>query len=209
MKIDTHLEKIIRHLKLKYKCHSILLYGSRARGDATKHSDYDVMGISSTQKKLHRIAKKENGVYWDVWVYPESKLKQIDESLLYMKNAIVLYEKNGQANKLITKINKLKGKGPKRLLKWERELKISWINKSFARAAVGDEEGNMRRYWILVGLLEDYFLLRGKWYLGSKESFAWLKKNEKKTYLLFCKVFQKPFNNKNLNKLIQIVTQNT
>jgi hypothetical protein len=45
--------------------------------------------------------------------------------------------------------------------------------------------------------------------MGSKLSYAWLKKNDNKSYLLFCKVFKNPFDDKSLKKLIQIVTQNS
>jgi predicted nucleotidyltransferase len=146
MKADLHLEKIVEHLKNKYKCNSIIVYGSRARGDTTKYSDYDVVGIGSKQKKLIRIAKEINGVYWDVWVYPENKLKKIDISMINMHQGKVIYDTKAFGKKLLKRIAQFYKKGPEKLLRWEKELKISWLNKSFARATHKDEEGNVRRY---------------------------------------------------------------
>jgi len=39
----------------------------------------------------------------------------------------------------------------------------------------GDIEENFRRAWLLTSLLEDYFVLRGEWYRGPKESLRFLK----------------------------------
>ena len=36
------------------------------------------------------------------------------------------------------------------------------------RASRGDIEGNFRRAWLLTTQLENFFLFRNEWYLGSK-----------------------------------------
>lgn len=46
------------------------------------------------------------------------------------------------------------------------------------RAEKGDPEGDYRRHWLLMVLLEDYFALRGQWYLGPKRSLALLQHEE-------------------------------
>jgi hypothetical protein len=46
---------------------------------------------------------------------------------------------------------------------------------SYAR---GDAEGNYRRAWLLTALLEDWFQLRGLWYLGPKNALAHLRIHE-------------------------------
>ncbi|BAZ21637.1 hypothetical protein NIES4073_25150 [Kalymmatonema gypsitolerans NIES-4073] len=46
------------------------------------------------------------------------------------------------------------------------------------RISQRDIEADYRRVWLLYTLLEDYFALRQKWYLGSKESWNWLKTYE-------------------------------
>ena len=39
------LEAITQELCDQHGCHTVILYGSRARGDATEASDYDILGI--------------------------------------------------------------------------------------------------------------------------------------------------------------------
>ncbi len=42
--ISRHFARLVRQ-KLKYHIKKIILFGSHARGDATEHSDYDVLVI--------------------------------------------------------------------------------------------------------------------------------------------------------------------
>ena len=55
-KTDPHLNEIIHFLKTKYKCHTAILYGSRARGEPARVSDYDVVRVIKRGSKT-RIAK--------------------------------------------------------------------------------------------------------------------------------------------------------
>lgn len=86
---DSTLNAIVRTLKNKYRCHTVLLYGSRARGQTTSTSDYDVIGVRRRGEKT-RIAKKQNGHYWDVFVYSEKGLlkKPFKRHPLYEVRAI-------------------------------------------------------------------------------------------------------------------------
>jgi hypothetical protein len=42
----------------------------------------------------------------------------------------------------------------------------------------------------LLTALEDYFLIRGQWYRGSKESFVWLKNNQPKLFAKYEKAIE-------------------
>lgn len=54
---DPFLNQAVSELVKKEKCHTVLLYGSRARADATETSDYDLMGVRKTGTKK-RLAEK-------------------------------------------------------------------------------------------------------------------------------------------------------
>ena len=56
---DPIIKSIVEELKKIYKCHTIILYGSHAKGYATPTSDYDVAGIYSGTRKI-KIARKTN-----------------------------------------------------------------------------------------------------------------------------------------------------
>ncbi len=205
MKIDKTLNEILKELTIKHKCHTVILYGSRARGDYTVKSDYDVLGVSKHAKKQIRIAEKVKGKYWDVFIYPEEQLRKIDESHLYMRSGIVLIEKNNFGSKLLKRIALLDKRGPKKLLAWEIQLKKTWLDKTLNRSKQSDPEGNFRRLWLIIGLLEDYFVLRKKWYRGSKESLSWLKTNDTSTYKLFTNILSDPENDSLLKRLTKRV----
>ena len=51
-------------------------YGSRARGEGTPTSDYDVMGVSDVGE-MFRDARCWNGLYLDLFVYPEKKISAL------------------------------------------------------------------------------------------------------------------------------------
>ncbi|MBL7543946.1 MAG: nucleotidyltransferase domain-containing protein [Bdellovibrionaceae bacterium] len=48
---DPFLNQLTQELTDKHKCHTVILYGSHARGDATLHSDYDLMGVRKSGGK--------------------------------------------------------------------------------------------------------------------------------------------------------------
>lgn len=74
-----------------------------------------------------------------------------------------------------------------------------------SRAKVADLEGRFRFSMLKVSLLEDYFLLRDKWYQGSKESFSWLRENDPQTFIKFEKIYQPNASLKDLEELAYLV----
>ena len=56
-----------------------------------------------------------------------------------------------------------------------------------ARAGKGDVEGDYRRHWLLKEVLEAYFALRGRWYLGPKKSLALLREENPAHFDVFRK----------------------
>lgn len=77
-----------------------------------------------------------------------------------------------------------------------------WLYKMYDRIVQGDTEGQYRRSWLHEALLSDYFNIRKKRYVGSKQSFEWLKKNVSETYCLFEKVLANPTELRSLKLLI-------
>ena len=178
------LEQIVNELIKELKCHTVLLYGSHARGDATPKSDYDVMGVRKSGKPF-RLAEKRNGVYLDLFILPETDLRQVGESHLYLKGAKVLFQKGKFGDRFLRKLGIALKKPYKGLSLNEIRTRQVWAHKMFERIEQKDIEGNYRRSWLQEALLVDYFELRKKRYWGSKESFEWLKDNDRRTYNLF------------------------
>lgn len=195
------LTQIVQELIKKYKCHTVILYGSHARGDATPQSDYDLMGVRRSGKKF-RVAEKRAGIYLDIFVYPEKDLKKIGDDHLYMNGAKVLYEQGGFGTDFLKKLKVATKKKYKPLTAEEIKVRQVWLNKMYDRTAQGDIEGNYRRSWLHEALLYEYFGIRKKRYWGSKKSFEWLIKNDPATYRLFERVLKNPLNMALLKKLV-------
>lgn len=103
MNEDPNLNQIVAHLQSVYACHSIIFYGSRARGDATETSDYDILGIRESGV-ITRDAPFWNGNYLDIFIYPESEILNPCERHLHMTGGLVLYEKNGMASSFLAQL---------------------------------------------------------------------------------------------------------
>lgn len=198
---DTLLASLTQELIKKHKCHTVILYGSHARGDATPQSDYDLMGVRKSGEK-YRVAEKRNGIYLDIFVYPEKDLKKVGDDHLYMNGAKVLYEQKKFGTDFLNKLKAAAKKKHKPLSADEIKVRQVWLHKMYDRIAQGDIEGNYRRSWLHEALLYEYFSIRKKRYWGSKKSFEWLIENDPATYRLFDRVLKKPLNLTLLKKLV-------
>lgn len=199
------LAELVQELIKKHKCHTVILYGSHARGDATPQSDYDLMGVKKSGKK-YRVAEKRDGIYLDIFVYPEKDLKKVGENYLYMNGAKVLYERGTFGTRFIKKLKTAINRKYQPLPLDEIKVRQVWLHKMFDRISQGDIEGNYRRSWLHDALLYEYFNIRKKRYWGSKKSFAWLIKNDPTTYRLFDRVLKNPLNLDLLKKLVERVS---
>jgi predicted nucleotidyltransferase len=202
---DPFLVRLTEELIKKHKCHTVILYGSRARGDETEFSDYDLMGIRKAGKK-YRVAEKKDGHYIDIFIYPEKDLKKIGEEHLYMEGAVVLFEKEKSGIKFANELKKAVKKKYKPLPTDEIQARRVWLHKMFDRANQRDIEGNYRRIWLQEALLCEYFNIRKIRYCGCKKSFTWLKKNDPKAYQLFDQALSNPSDMNLLKKLVEKVS---
>lgn len=201
MKNDKILEKIKQDLINNYKCHTIILYGSRARDEATSTSDYDIIAIRDNGE-LERDCQLIENFYLDIFVYSIESIQNPDISLIRIKDGIVLCQKDNIGDDLLNKIKIIFQAGPPVTPNWEKHEMNTWIMKMLNRSKNEDIEGNFRRHWLLHGALECYFKLRDKWYLGPKESFQWLMKNDKNTYDAFEDALKNTAPHNSIEKLI-------
>lgn len=181
---DPVLAEIVVLLQETYNTPTVILYGSRARGNQTANSDYDIACFGIDCKPV-RHAQIWNGAYIDAWIYPQEKLVNPDKSLLHIRHGVVITQESTLGDKCLEKVDLLYRQGPERLPQWEIEVKRVWIDKMLDRITILDTEGQYRRVWLLFEMLEIYFALRNLWYLGPKESFAWLKDNDRNVYQAF------------------------
>ncbi|MCS5711884.1 GNAT family N-acetyltransferase [Candidatus Berkiella aquae] len=201
--LDPLLQKIVEYLKTQYDCHTIILYGSRARGDATIASDYDMLAIRD-EGQMEREGRQFEGAFLDGFIYSIDEI-QNPSDFLRIKDGLVLCQKATIGDDLINQVKVIFNQGPAPKPDWEKQVITTWGQKMLQRAHIGDIEGNFRAHWLLYDLLESYFHLRDKWYLGPKEAFQWLKTHDIATYSLFEKALNQGIHFEHLKALTESV----
>jgi hypothetical protein len=171
MELDSAL---IQDLRREHGVHTVILYGSRARGDATADSDVDVAGFAEVPAPV-RDARLWNGMFLDAFVYPTALAQAPDADLLKLCGGRVLLDERRLAGPLLAQLAILDRQAPAPLPESELRMRRVWARKMLARVRRDDVEAHYRRHWLLQQLLEDYFALRGERYRGPKEALAGLR----------------------------------
>jgi predicted nucleotidyltransferase len=190
---DPILKSIVMELREKFNCHTIVLYGSRARGSVSPTSDYDVVGVRRRGKKT-RLAKKQMGFYWDVFVYSERDLKKLGSPQLGWRDAKILYQEGTYGRNLLSRLQTLFRKPHKPEPQYEIDILKVWAQKELDRCKVKDIQGLYRRAEFQNALIEHYFVVRKKRFSGPKAGFAWLEKNDLQTFKLIQRSLKHPTN---------------
>ncbi|WP_246109343.1 hypothetical protein [Reinekea thalattae] len=138
----------------------------------------------------------------DCWLYSLDQAVPNKNEFLRFVGGELYYDKTGRGQDFLAKVTSYFDQGPEPMADDAREHLIQWANNMLQRAAGNSVESNYRRSWLPCELLSIYFELRGRWYLGSKQSFSWLQENDAATFLLFKQVFAEPTNLAVLSQLV-------
>ena len=196
--------RAISELADKHNPEFIILYGSIVRGDFTEESDIDVACFCKDPEVSKDVRVFENKKL-DCWVYNlEDAIPNKSEFLRFVGGEVFL-DIDGIGKKFIRDITKFYGYGPKQLKLDDVSHLVEWSRNMLIRAEGKSTEAKYRRTWLPCELLEIYFNLRNLWYLGSKQSIAWLEENDSAAYRLFDKAFTDPTDLKVLRNLVSAV----
>ena len=83
------------------------------------------MGVKKTGPKF-RIARKQKGAYLDIFVFSEKDLKGVGDRHLYMREGVILYEKDRYGSKFLRRLEKVLKKDNKPLPKDEIVARKVW-----------------------------------------------------------------------------------
>jgi uncharacterized protein len=184
---DSHLGPLIHILESEHACHTVILYGSRASGTHSPHSDYDMLGIRADGEDT-RDARRIGGIFLDAFIRNEKAIMEKPQDLLHLRGGVVLRDPYEMGSRLLEEVDKALREPPLEVPKAEIEARKTWCWKTlerFRNAGPNDVEANYRRHWLLVDLLELYFVIRRRHYLGPKESFRWLLENDDVAHYAF------------------------
>lgn len=70
IKVDAHILQFLREIKTHFNIERIILFGSRARGDALKDSDYDFIIVSADFKGVFFTDRIK--MLYDYWHQPQA-----------------------------------------------------------------------------------------------------------------------------------------
>jgi len=181
------LDLLRPHLEQRFGCHTAILYGSRARGDWDAASDIDVAAFRDAGEAEH-AAHRWQELHLDLFLYPTAT--EPNQDWLRLRGGRVLFQRDQVGDKALAAVDSLYTAGPKKLTASEAETRRLWLEKMLARAEKGDTEGDYRRHWLLMTLLEDYFAFREEWYLGPKRSLTCLERERPAHFALFRKALK-------------------
>jgi predicted nucleotidyltransferase len=198
--LDSLLQLAFEDLVQQYNPHTVIAYGSRVRNQATDSSDIDIACYCDNSDEI-KDARLFHGVYLDAWIYPTSAMDVVKDEDLRFEDGCLLLDQQGLGEKFLQRVRDKLYQGPKNPNQSDIKHTIEWIHKMLLRAANNDLDGDYRRVWLQFQLLEIYFQLRGKWFLGHKKSFEYLLENDRQVYDLFVQVYADSTNVDQLHKL--------
>lgn len=184
MLLSTHsaIQYAYEILISEHQCHTIILYGSHAQGRASDQSDIDMAGFNDAISSITQCANIHNGTYLDLFVLPSSILTHPQPHHLYMREGVMLKERNRLGQDFLAALEALYQQKRSPLSAQELTNRHLWAQKMYVRANQGDLEGLYRAHWLKVDILPDYFAVRQLWYEGSKTAFSWLENHDAITF---------------------------
>lgn len=177
---------LVEELQRVHGPHTIILYGSRARGDATPDSDIDVAAFADVAT-MTRDARLWRGMFLDGFIYPSAVAVAAtpEPELLKLVGGRVLLDDRGLAGPLLDRLTALDREPPPAVAEDHCQMLRMWTRKMLPRIRRGDIEAHYRQHWLLYQLLEDYFTLRGQRYRGPKLALATLREDAPATLAVF------------------------
>lgn len=207
---DPHLDRFVNILEREHGCHTIILYGSRALGLHSPSSDYDLLGIRRDGEDT-RDARFVDGVFLDAFIRTEKAIVSGAHAFLHVRGGIALRDPEGMGKRLLAEIAAALQAPPLEVPIAEIEARRTWCTKTLGRirnAEPDDVEAHYRRHWLLMDVLEFYFVLRRRHYLGPKESFRWLSENDVLAHRAFAEALAPGANVEAIERLVGVVVAN-
>jgi hypothetical protein len=200
-----HLDAaLISEARTAHGAHTVIVYGSHARGDASPESDLDVASFADVAETT-RDARLWQGIYLDGFIYPTATLHSSDPELMKLLGGRVLLDDRGLAGALLERMASLDREGPPPLPESEQRMRRVWARKMLARIRRPDIEAHYRHHWLLYQLLEDHYALRGEWYRGPKVAFADLQHRAPETFAAFSRALAPDAPLTALDALVELV----
>jgi predicted nucleotidyltransferase len=202
---DRLLPEITKHMQEKYKAHTVILYGSRAKGTATPKSDYDILAFRKTGTPRESVVDLWKGIPLDLHLVPESAMDELEPwSAGVVEGAVILCQKDNFGERFIENKRKRYAQG----FFTSDQIKNNIIDaiKLTLWKVDNTDTGQYYRNQLLSSFPDYYSTLHNLYYLGPRSSLKWLKKNDPLTFNAFSKALKPDATIESLKELIEHVT---
>lgn len=152
----------------------ILLYGSRARGEATPTSDVDALVFVAGGER-GGLRGTSAGTDLDVEIVPVDATEGLDPAAyIHLGGGVPLHDPTGVVGAFLGRVEAHRARGPKALTPDEVIRYQVWTQRMLARIErhldTDPALGTFQLSWLLTTLMELYFQLRSLWTRSAKES---------------------------------------
>ncbi|MFM9890177.1 MAG: nucleotidyltransferase domain-containing protein [Rickettsiales bacterium] len=195
-------DTLIDFLEEKFGCHTIILFGSRAKGTHGPDSDWDVLAISRGGHQNWYHGKLDGVGEVSAYIYPESHVPYDPQnpSPLYdmyfarLRHGRVLVEENGAGQAIIARAKTMYQQGvakPPPYLE-DRFRYVAFVHgiKGMLSEKKTPEEKFLLRCETLPFSITLYFKMRKMWRMSYGDTFAYMQKADAKGYALLMRALQ-------------------
>lgn len=190
------LNSFLEELKVDPKVHSIILFGSQARGDARPESDIDLIVVCDETK---RGVEERNGQMFELVYVSESDAVQYynahkDGCVRTWESAKILFDRDGSAGRLQEVARRIKDAGKEKLseeaVQHAKFDAVDLMCALTAKCANDETTALFLLYGKIPGLVEAYYGVRGLWVPAPKHILRVLKENDATLYGLVADVYR-------------------
>jgi hypothetical protein len=185
------IARVLGELTRMCGCHTVILFGSRARGDADADSDVDILAIGEDVND-GPLLRTVDGLDFDIWIADEKSVAADLEEYLKIEDGRPLVQRGSYGDELLLRVKARVSAGPSPLSADERGQRLRWLHRMAARASRGDDEGRYRLLWLISELPRVRFELEGRFWLGPKRSLAALAVFDPLFFELYRRVLAEP-----------------
>lgn len=164
----------------------LLLYGSRARSEQTKDSDWDLLAVTRDERP-DGVRRSWNGVDLDIDTRTlDAVTASTGEDLFYMVPSRILWDSGHVLSALVKRIEERREERPTPMREAERDRSSAWVQRMLARLTTNLEANpTLAAYqmsWLHEELLVLYFRWRTQWTMSPRNALGWLQAHDAATY---------------------------
>lgn len=195
-------DALIDYLEEKYGCHTVLLFGSRARGTHRADSDWDVFAIHDAERESYAGGHHPQLGKLAIFLFATHMVEfdPHNPSVLYrpremfvrrMRDARILIERDGLGTAIVETAKRLYERGPPRCPpSYPEHLRYNYFVRLLPllreeRTLPTDCPSIMRDYLRIEAqseALTQYYYLRQQWEPAPKDAIASIYKNDFQMY---------------------------